>query len=330
MKIRLGVIGCGMAYEKLHLPVLRKLSDMYEIVAISDIDEIRLSIMGRKSDVRKRNLYLNYKEMLNREDIDTILVAVPIPKTYEVVKDVILANKNIMVEKPLATEAISGLELIELASKLKLLVLENYRFNEETTILKNIIDEEKIGKITYFEELNMTDFSRDMLKDTFASKEWRQHPKYKGGAFLDSSIHHISRLRFLFGNVKKVTGMAINSKEECNDFSTMINNFAFENDVIGTYTYSIDNEELIKPFIGLRIFGTKGEALLEGKNSNYISICYKDGKKEKIRFKPNQGYLKEFEHFYEMYASNKRNRYPNEEVLLDLKLITEIIRKYKK
>ncbi len=37
-KIKLGIIGTGMAWERLHYPALKQLSDKYEITAICDTD----------------------------------------------------------------------------------------------------------------------------------------------------------------------------------------------------------------------------------------------------------------------------------------------------
>jgi len=43
-----------------------------------------------------------------------------------------------------------------------------------------------------------------MTKDTFAATEWRQHPKFYGGAFLDAAVHDIAAMRHIFGAVECV------------------------------------------------------------------------------------------------------------------------------
>jgi len=42
-KLRVGVIGTGMAFERLHYPAYLKLSDVYEIGAVCDQDESKLA-----------------------------------------------------------------------------------------------------------------------------------------------------------------------------------------------------------------------------------------------------------------------------------------------
>lgn len=41
-KVRVGVIGCGLIAQVMHLPYLREMSDRFEIVALCDLSAERL------------------------------------------------------------------------------------------------------------------------------------------------------------------------------------------------------------------------------------------------------------------------------------------------
>ena len=47
-KLRVGVIGAGMAFERLHYPAYMQLMDTYEIVAVCDPDQEKLSKWSRR------------------------------------------------------------------------------------------------------------------------------------------------------------------------------------------------------------------------------------------------------------------------------------------
>ncbi len=76
---------------------------------------------------------------------------------------------------------------------------ENFRYAEENTIIKDILSQGVIGEALYFIQNTGADFQKEMLGNTFAAKEWRQHPEFEGGIFLDGAVHDIARMRFLFG-----------------------------------------------------------------------------------------------------------------------------------
>jgi predicted dehydrogenase len=47
-KLKVGIIGAGMAFERLHYPALSDLTDSYEITAICDVDQ-RMAPISRFS-----------------------------------------------------------------------------------------------------------------------------------------------------------------------------------------------------------------------------------------------------------------------------------------
>ena len=45
-KLRVGVVGCGLIAQVMHLPHLRELDDRYEVVAICDLSPGTLQAVG--------------------------------------------------------------------------------------------------------------------------------------------------------------------------------------------------------------------------------------------------------------------------------------------
>jgi predicted dehydrogenase len=66
----MGIIGVGMAFEKLHYPAYQMLSDKYEIAAISDFDRQKTEKWKNKLQLQDEDIYINFTQMLERSDIN--------------------------------------------------------------------------------------------------------------------------------------------------------------------------------------------------------------------------------------------------------------------
>lgn len=299
-KIRLGVIGTGMAWERLHYPAIRELSDKYEIAALCNRTRKDAEDFAHKISLNFDNVYNDYKEMLRRNDLDAVDILVPIDQNYTVSEDVAKAGKNFICEKPLAPNLDQAEKYLGLSKKysLKIMIAENYRYNEENNKIRELINSKRVGEVVYFIKNNISCFPCEMTKNTFAATEWRQHPDYAGGAFLDAALHDIAALRHIFGAVDCVQAFGTPQKEDFNPYKSINVNILFNNGIIGQFNYFPSGIESQKPYTGFRIFGTKGEIYLEEKTCGVINISYADGKSEKIGYTPERGYYNELLNFY--------------------------------
>ncbi len=326
-KIRLGVIGTGMAWERLHWPAIQQLGDKYEVVALCNRTRKDAEVFARKIQLDLKNVYSDYRELLAREDIDAIDVLVPISDNFDIAKAVMQAGKNLITEKPLAGTMDGANRLLQLHKKHSVLVMvaENYRYNEENNIIKNIVDQGKIGQVIYFIQNNMVDFKNEMVKDTFAATEWRQYPHYEGGTFLDAGVHNIAAMRHIFGAVEQLYACGIAQEEHFSPYRSINVQILFKNGVIGQYSYCSHEEELHKPLVGLRIFGTNGQIYLEEKTGGIIYVAYPDGNTEEIPYTPGQGYYNELLNFYNAFQGNESISVAPEVAYGDVKMVFDIL-----
>lgn len=299
-KLRVGVIGIGFAWDRLHEPAFAKLKDQYEIAAICNktIDKAQGAAQGL--GLAPENVYSDYRELLKRSDLDVVDVLVPITENYEVAKDVILAGKNLIAEKPFASTPEAARELIQLKNEkgVTVMVAENFRYDECSRILKDIITSGQIGEVFQVIYNKGADFEKDMTGDTFAAKEWRQHPGYYGGTFLDGGIHDIALLRYLFGDVENVYALGRAQQEEYCPYLAISTMLKFKNNVMCHYSYFSQGAELQKPPVGFRMFGTCGDVYMQSTECGIININYKDGRRDTVNFTPAMGYYNELLDYY--------------------------------
>ncbi|MCT4543571.1 MAG: Gfo/Idh/MocA family oxidoreductase [Vallitalea sp.] len=307
-QVRMAVIGTGMAWDRLHLPAIQELGDKYKIVAMANPTKDKLIKAADKIGLSHDNTYQDYHEMLKRDDIDVVNVVVPISLNYIISKDVINAGKNLICEKPLAPNMDQAIDFVKLQKEknVKVMIAENFRYNEENNIIKNLVKENKIGDILYFIKNNITNFEQDMIGNTFAAKEWRQHPEFQGGMILDAGVHDIAGLRYIFGEVDSVSAFGSPVGHEYAPYNNINCNILFKSGVVGYYVYCSKGKEAQKPSIGLRIIGTKGMIYLEEKTCGTINVFYNDGGHEAIHYTPKRGFFNEFANFYEALVNNQK------------------------
>ena len=300
-KIRLGVVGAGMAWDRLHRPALEQLRDQYEVVAVCDTDIAKAQAAAVQFGLGPDRVYTDHRKLLQRVDIDTVDVLVPIAENYNVAKDVILAGKHLIAEKPLAATLQGAKELIGLKNMhgTKMMAAENFRYEEFSTIIKEVIASGQIGEVAYFILNTGADFEEDMCGDTFGAKEWRQHPSFAGGIFLDGGVHDMALMRFLFGEAQNVQALAARQNKDYCPYRNINALIQFGGGVIGSYHYWSSSAELAKPPVGLRIFGSLGEIVMESKDCGVVQIYYKSGRSERKQFMPDMGFYHELFHFYE-------------------------------
>src|SRR5437899_11285100 len=70
-RLRVGVIGCGLIAQVMHLNYLRELSDRFEIAAVCDLSEAVRAACAREYGVPEQ--YGSWQELLKRP-LDAVLV----------------------------------------------------------------------------------------------------------------------------------------------------------------------------------------------------------------------------------------------------------------
>jgi predicted dehydrogenase len=331
-KIRLGVIGAGMAWERLHLPALERLGDKFKVVAVCDRDLGRAKRAADRLGLPSNRVYGEYNEMLSAPEIEAVNLMVPITENYEAAKAVISSKKHLIAEKPFAATVKGAKELAAAAkkAKLKVLVAENNRYDEASVIIKSIINEGRIGNVIYFIDNTVTEFQKEMLGDTFQSAEWRRHADFRGGVFMDSAIHNIARQRFLFGDVQCVHAVGRSVDADFAPYSCLNALLKYDKHVSGHFAYCVISRETQAPLVGLRIYGTNGEVYLEDKDCGFVNVSYKEKPHEVIPYTPGEGYYHELNNFYEAVANGGEIVSTPQKAVGDIQTIHEMLDKAEK
>jgi predicted dehydrogenase len=96
---RVGIVGCGEAAQILHLPSLYQLQDKFTVSALCDASQTVVDGVGEVWRVQNR--FLDYRDLVARNDVDIVLIANPNAYHAEVALAAIEAGKHVLVEKPM-------------------------------------------------------------------------------------------------------------------------------------------------------------------------------------------------------------------------------------
>lgn len=148
-RIRFAVIGCGgMGTGHLNSLVKRSEADNIKVVAVSDVYQRRLT---RAKAVCQGDGYLDYRKLLERRDIDAVLVATPDHWHAKISTDSMAAGKHVYVEKPMTHTVEQALKLRDTVKRTgKILqVGPNGTANDSYWQAHEAIQSGRIGRVTW-------------------------------------------------------------------------------------------------------------------------------------------------------------------------------------
>ena len=146
-KIRVGVIGVGIQGSQ-HLKAYKSHPLVY-LVAAADIDASKLEKV--KAEYGVQQVYLDYKEMIDKAELDLVSVVTPDFAHFEPVTYALRSGVNVIVEKPLATDPHQAEEMVRLARSRGLMLYVNFgnRWNPPFTVAKQKVVSGELGEPVY-------------------------------------------------------------------------------------------------------------------------------------------------------------------------------------
>ncbi|PIZ87951.1 MAG: hypothetical protein COX91_02795 [Candidatus Nealsonbacteria bacterium CG_4_10_14_0_2_um_filter_39_15] len=198
-KIKVGIIGSLSFIAEKHIEALKNLESDFDFYGVCDLDENRIRDQAFKYEIP---FWTDYKEMLEYSEIDLYVVAVPNHLHRKIGQDVAKAGKDALIEKPITTNLRDADKLIKIFKKKKrnLFVMLQMRFHPALCMVKQAIDEGKLGRILG-SSLNIFWFRSG---EYFQKSTWKGVKKLEGGSLLNQGIHYIDIMQWLVGPVESV------------------------------------------------------------------------------------------------------------------------------
>ena len=257
-KVRIGIVGSKFAAD-FHADSYGR-NEHAEVVAVAAIDNLEeYSARWNVPDT-----YLDYNEMMRRDDIQMISVCVPNFLHHDVAIAAARAGKHILCEKPLATRVEDAEEMLRVVADagVKLFYAEDWVFSPSLRRVLEILAEGAIGDLLYLKAKEC----HNGTHSPFA----KDKTKCGGGSLIHLGIHPIGWALHVLGDegrnpVVEVIGVCNNGLED-------------------NYVHKDNSGEDFG--LGVMLFADGRRAFVEG---NYITV---GGMDDKIELYGTEGVVK--------------------------------------
>ena len=190
--LRVGIIGCGGITERRHAPLLAAMESV-ELVALTDVTEVRLALLGEKYVVPEEGRFTDYEKMLAEAELDIVHVCTPHDLHEGQAIAAMEAGCHVLLEKPIATRAQEADRMAAVAERtgLKLTVSHNQMFCAAHEATKARIVAGDVGDVFL---VRSEGFSASHVSGRGDNQDWRtQNAAGGGGPLIDNGYHQVYR-----------------------------------------------------------------------------------------------------------------------------------------
>lgn len=256
-KVRIGIIGCGVHAQLVHLPIFKKNKNC-EIVALCDTDTRKLDYLTNRYNIKKH--YLDYDKLLQDEEIDAVVIATPNYLHSPMAIGALEYEKDVLVETPMAISVEDAEAMVKLAEKKKRILLPalSQRLRSDVRLIKSFIDNGELGSVYY----SKAGWLRGRA-DWSLSGWWGERLRAGGGVFLSLGSQILDIALWLLEPIKPISivgaGYKRNEKSQVEDTAFALIRLEKKGILTIEVGFSMLQEHDLTYF---NIFGHKGAALL--------------------------------------------------------------------
>ena len=263
MSLRFAIIGCGRIAVR-HADQIIKLGTL---TAVCDTNIQKSNLFAQKYRAKP---YSSLEELLNNEQrLDVICICTPngLHAAHSILA--LKAGVNVLCEKPLCINMEDGRKMLDTALNINknIFVVKQNRYNPPIVFLKQLISEQKLGKILNF-QINCFWNRPDAYY-----VDWKGTKDLDGGTLFTQFSHFIDLLYWLLGDVAEVKSISKNflhESIEIEDSGVVL--FEMKNAAIGTLNYTV-NSFASNMEGSFTVFGEFGTVKVGGQYLNELEYC---------------------------------------------------------
>ncbi len=225
--IQFAVVGCGLMGQR-HAHIIEATPEC-QLVSVYDKDRARAEKAAGTAKVVS-----DFREILEDEAIDAVVLAVPTHLHAELGTQVAKARKHVVMEKPLAIDVPSAELLLRECNQngVKCAVISQNRFADGNMALYLALQDGLLGK-PVLARGSVKWFRHD---DYYTQSNWRGRLEGEGGGVLmNQAIHTLDLLLWFFGYPETIAGMTASTRPVIETEDVGVALFRFPNGPIATF-----------------------------------------------------------------------------------------------
>ncbi|MDN6297810.1 MAG: oxidoreductase [Halomonas sp.] len=193
LPIKVGLVGYGMAGRTFHAPLIQASPEL-ELTAVVSRHAERIL-----SDLPGVEVLSRLEYLLERHDIDLIVIATPNEAHFANAGAALDAGKHVVVDKPFTLTLAEARQLKTQANAARRLlsVFHNRRWDSDFLTLKAMLEAKTLGRVVSLE--SRFDRFRPHVTD-----QWRDQSQPGAGIWYDLGPHLLDQARALFGMPREI------------------------------------------------------------------------------------------------------------------------------
>lgn len=282
--LKIGIIGSGFGVISL-MPAFDSIKNCEVIAVCAKKSGQLISYCDRTGF---KNIYTNWRLLLENEDLDAIALAVTPNAQYQIAKVAIAKGLHVFAEKPLTANISQARELFALAKKNKITHGIDFIFPEiaEWKKVKELIVRGTFSKLKHI-SVNWDWLSGD-IKNKRSS--WKTSVAEGGGALAFYFSHGLYYLEHFAGEITDIKSLFTNAKESINGGEVGVDMLLkFQHGITGNAHVSCNSRGLIRHQL---IFQCEnGVIVLENENAvvdKFIIKTYDQNGTKQLRVKKDK------------------------------------------
>lgn len=151
--IRVGIIGCGYWGPNL----IRNFFELGNATVAACCDQAYDKLIKVKKRYPSVHCTTSVGDLLRDSSLDAIVVATPLSTHYPFAKEALAQGKHVLVEKPMAETGEQVLELMELATRSRRVLMVDHTFIYSGAVrkMKSVMESGELGTTMYFDSVRV-------------------------------------------------------------------------------------------------------------------------------------------------------------------------------
>ena len=224
-KLRFGIIGVGRMGGRHAFNMAWGFVHDAKLVAVCDLLPSALDKFKRHKKIKK---YSSYKEMIENENLDAVIIATEHYSHGEIARYCIEKKVHVLIEKPLTVTKGDSEKVLEVAKENPDVLVGidfNQRSNKMYRKAKKLISSGKLGNIQRVNYIITNWYRSDAY---YKQGGWRgTYCEEGGGCLINQCVHQLDILQWLIGMPDKITAKT----------KTVDRNIYTENDIVAIFEY---------------------------------------------------------------------------------------------
>lgn len=232
MSIRVGIIGCGLMGRR-HADGYLQLPDRAVVVACCDSNVEAAADLARQIDQPDVRVLPEWQAVIDDEAVNAVSICMPHHLHAPLVVAALEAGKHVLLEKPMAMNLAEARLMVDTATRMGrvFMVAQNQRYIAAHDHIKALLEQGAIGDI-----FAVRIDGNQLLSRIYPPGHWLFSKATSGGGVIrTTAIHKIDLLRYLVGEVRRVSAFqkisGLNPDMDCEDVAAI--SMEFVNGAVG-------------------------------------------------------------------------------------------------